>query len=147
MLVLVLERGEAGTVVFQFLHLQCGEWGVHSVQSVSPGENYREVPEPGGSVSPPPLSQRYNSLVRTTTFTTTTITITTTFTIRMPPLRHNKLLTPLTDQELDSVTIVFHQYETGLREGTIYTKVSRRSRGDPETFRPIYLNFLYYELW
>ena len=135
LLVLVLERGEAGTVVFQFIHLQCGEWGVHSVQSVSPGENYREVPEPGGSVSPPPLSQRYSSLVRTT------------FTIRMPPLRHNKLLTPLTDQELDSVTIVFHQYETGLREGTIYTKVSRRSRGDPETFRPIYLNFLYYELW
>ena len=32
-------------------------------------------------------------------------------------------LTPLTDQELDAVTIVFHQYETGLREGTIYTKV------------------------
>ena len=39
------------------------------------------------------------------------------------PVRHNKLLTPLTDQELDAVTIVFHQYETGLREGTIYTKV------------------------
>ena len=32
-------------------------------------------------------------------------------------------MTPLTDQELDAVTIVFHQYETGLREGTIYTKV------------------------
>ena len=40
-----------------------------------------------------------------------------------PPLRHTKLLTPLTDQELEAVTIVFHQYETGLREGTIYTKV------------------------
>ena len=42
-----------------------------------------------------------------------------------PPSLNKKLtLTPLTDQELDAVTIVFHQYETGLREGTIYTKVS-----------------------
>ena len=41
-----------------------------------------------------------------------------------PPSLNKKLtLTPLTDQELDAVTIVFHQYETGLREGTIYTKV------------------------
>ena len=31
---------------------------------------------------------------------------------------------PLTEQELEAVTIVFHQYETGLREGTIYTKVA-----------------------
>jgi hypothetical protein len=30
---------------------------------------------------------------------------------------------PLTDEELDAVTVVFHQFETGLREGTIYTKV------------------------
>lgn len=29
----------------------------------------------------------------------------------------------LTEEELDAVTVVFHQYETGLREGTIYTKV------------------------
>ena len=27
-------------------------------------------------------------------------------------------------QELDAVTTTFHQYETGLREGTIYTKVT-----------------------
>ena len=31
----------------------------------------------------------------------------------------------LTTQEREAVTIVFHQYETGLREGTIFTKVSR----------------------
>ena len=30
---------------------------------------------------------------------------------------------PLTDEEMEAVTVVFHQYETGLREGTIYTKV------------------------
>ena len=29
----------------------------------------------------------------------------------------------LTEEELEAVTVVFHQYETGLREGTIYTKV------------------------
>ena len=29
----------------------------------------------------------------------------------------------LTSEEREAVTIVFHQYETGLREGTIYTKV------------------------
>ena len=31
---------------------------------------------------------------------------------------------PLTEEELDAVTVVFHQYETGLREGTIMTRVS-----------------------
>ena len=31
----------------------------------------------------------------------------------------------LTDEEREAVTIVFHQFETGLREGTIFTKVSR----------------------
>ena len=41
------------------------------------------------------------------------------------------VMTPMTDQELDSVTIVFHQFETGLREGTIYTKVMR---GRPLSF-------------
>ena len=30
----------------------------------------------------------------------------------------------LTTEEREAVTIVFHQYETGLREGTIFTKVS-----------------------
>ena len=29
----------------------------------------------------------------------------------------------LTAEEREAVTIVFHQYETGLREGTIFTKV------------------------
>ena len=31
----------------------------------------------------------------------------------------------LTDEEREAVTIVFHQYETGLREGTILVKVGR----------------------
>jgi calmodulin len=31
-------------------------------------------------------------------------------------------LAPLTDEEMEAVTVVFHQFETGLREGTIYTK-------------------------
>ena len=31
----------------------------------------------------------------------------------------------LTAEEREAVTIVFHQFETGLREGTIFTKVSR----------------------
>ena len=31
----------------------------------------------------------------------------------------------LTTQEREAVTIFFHQYETGLREGTIFTKVTR----------------------
>ena len=30
----------------------------------------------------------------------------------------------MTAEEREAVTIVFHQYETGLREGTIFTKVS-----------------------
>ena len=30
----------------------------------------------------------------------------------------------LTDEEREAVTDVFHQFETGLREGTIFTKVS-----------------------
>ena len=30
----------------------------------------------------------------------------------------------LTTEEREAVTIVFHQFETGLREGTIFTKVS-----------------------
>ena len=30
----------------------------------------------------------------------------------------------LTDEEREAVTIVFHQFETGLREGTIFTKVN-----------------------
>ena len=39
--------------------------------------------------------------------------------------KHNKMfLAPLTEEELNAVTIVFHQYETGLREGCIFTKVS-----------------------
>ena len=29
----------------------------------------------------------------------------------------------LTGEEREAVTIVFHQFETGLREGTIFTKV------------------------
>ena len=29
----------------------------------------------------------------------------------------------LTAEEREAVTIVFHQFETGLREGTIFTKV------------------------
>jgi hypothetical protein len=33
----------------------------------------------------------------------------------------------LTTEEREAVTIVFHQFETGLREGTIFTKVSKAS--------------------
>ena len=32
----------------------------------------------------------------------------------------------LTGPEMEVVTVVFHQFETGLREGTIYTRLSRR---------------------
>lgn len=38
--------------------------------------------------------------------------------------KHKVFLAPLTEEELNAVTIVFHQYETGLREGCIFTKVS-----------------------
>ena len=31
----------------------------------------------------------------------------------------------LTSEEREAVTIVFHQFETGLREGTIFTKVKQ----------------------
>ena len=41
-------------------------------------------------------------------------------------------VTPLTEAELEAVTIVFHQYETGLREGTIYTKVVQYCNMEPE---------------
>ena len=34
------------------------------------------------------------------------------------------MVAPLTDEELDAVTVVFHQFETGLREGCIFTKVT-----------------------
>ena len=36
------------------------------------------------------------------------------------------MVTPLTEEELDALTIVFHQFETGLREGTIYTRVNKK---------------------
>ena len=39
--------------------------------------------------------------------------------------KKTKAVDELTTQEREAVTIVFHQYETGLREGTIFTKVSR----------------------
>ena len=32
----------------------------------------------------------------------------------------------LTAEEREAVTIVFHQFETGLREGTIFTKVGHK---------------------
>ena len=35
----------------------------------------------------------------------------------------------LTDEEREAVTIVFHQFETGLREGTIFTKVNSLRQG------------------
>ena len=45
-------------------------------------------------------------------------------------IQHNKAVIvsvyqSLTEEELEAVTVVFHQFETGLREGTIYTKVGR----------------------
>ena len=42
----------------------------------------------------------------------------------MAPTHRKKIVVaPLNEEELDAVTIVFHQFETGLREGTIYTMV------------------------
>ena len=38
-------------------------------------------------------------------------------------VKHTMFLAPLTEEELNAVTVVFHQYETGLREGCIFTKV------------------------
>jgi len=40
----------------------------------------------------------------------------------MEHLAATTTLPPLTTEELHAVTIVFHQYETGLREGCIFTK-------------------------
>ena len=37
--------------------------------------------------------------------------------------KHPKEPDSLTGPEMDVVTVVFHQFETGLREGTIYTRV------------------------
>ena len=37
--------------------------------------------------------------------------------------KKTKAVDELTTQEREAVTIVFHQYETGLREDTIFTKV------------------------
>ena len=46
--------------------------------------------------------------------------------MEVPPGYSRKLvLAPLTEEELNAVTVVFHQYETGLREGCIFTKVVR----------------------
>ena len=36
---------------------------------------------------------------------------------------HQTAVDELTAEEREAVTIVFHQFETGLREGTIFTKV------------------------
>ena len=43
------------------------------------------------------------------------------------PVNPSKLVVEeqLTEEEREAVTIVFHQFETGLREGTIYAKVSK----------------------
>ena len=40
-----------------------------------------------------------------------------------PSYNRKLVLAPLTEEELNAVTVVFHQYETGLREGCIFTKV------------------------
>ena len=37
--------------------------------------------------------------------------------------KKNTAVDELTAEEREAVTIVFHQFETGLREGTIFTKV------------------------
>ena len=42
----------------------------------------------------------------------------------MAPTYKKKVVAPLTEEELEAFTVVFHQFETGLREGTIYTKVN-----------------------
>lgn len=38
----------------------------------------------------------------------------------------------LTSEEREAVTIVFHQFETGLREGTIFTKVKKKGSREGE---------------
>ena len=43
----------------------------------------------------------------------------------------------LTEEELEAVTVVFHQYETGLREGTILTRVQRYTRSLSRGFSAI----------
>ena len=43
----------------------------------------------------------------------------------------------LTDEEREAVTIVFHQFETGLREGTIFTKVHNSDLRDSYVSRPL----------
>ena len=40
----------------------------------------------------------------------------------------------LTDEEREAVTIVFHQFETGLREGTIFTKVHNSDLRDSHEY-------------
>jgi hypothetical protein len=42
--------------------------------------------------------------------------------------KNKVVVAPLTDEELDAVTVVFHQFETGLREGCIFTKVRHFKR-------------------
>ena len=42
--------------------------------------------------------------------------------------KNKVMVAPLTDEELDAVTVVFHQFETGLREGCIFTKVRHFQR-------------------
>ena len=43
----------------------------------------------------------------------------------------------LTEEELEAVTVVFHQYETGLREGTILTRVQWYTRSLSRGFSAI----------
>ena len=51
------------------------------------------------------------------------------------------LETQVTEEELTAVTIVFHQYETGLREGTIYTMVGEGVAGSWNYSNLSYSNF------
>ena len=51
----------------------------------------------------------------------------------------------LTSEEREAVTIVFHQYETGLREGTIFTKVriTRQTSISSEVYNIYYISLVF----
>ena len=43
----------------------------------------------------------------------------------MPKQRNMKNVRPLTEDELEQISVVFHQYETGVRSGTIKPGVGK----------------------
>ena len=68
-------------------------------------------PEGTESPAPPPPPANNNSLEKKKSFTK-----------KDGKRKTRTAVDELTSEEREAVTIVFHQYETGLREGTIFTK-------------------------